>query len=82
WTITQHQAKAGAWYELAPGDPAVVGALLMCGRVAAAAPDDLLARGYDGYLPPEMNYAKPLGLYVVRLARPPNAGRSAPSPAP
>ncbi len=69
WTITPHQATPGTWYELVPGDPALVGALLMCGRVAAAAPDELIKRGYDGYLPPELNYAKDLGLYIVRPQR-------------
>lgn len=74
WTISSHQAKGGnTFYELVPGDPAMVGALLMCGRVAAASPDDLVKRGYDGYMTPEINYAKALGLYIVRPQRPPGA---------
>ncbi len=84
WTVSSHQAKGGnVFYELVPGDPAMVGALLMCGRVAAAAPDDLLKRGYDGYMTPEVNYAKALGLYIVRPQRPPAAAPVAsPSPEP
>lgn len=73
WTITPHAAKSGTWYELAPGDPAVLGAILMCGHVAAAAPDELTTRGYDGARPPSLNYAKDLGLYIVRQQRPPGA---------
>ena len=35
WTITAHAAKSGTWYELDPGDPTVIPALLVCGHVAA-----------------------------------------------
>jgi len=87
WTITAHDAKGGTWYELNPGDPTIIGAVLYCGRVAAGSRDDLTQRGFDGVTPPELNYAKSLGLYVLRPNRPPTAGGAAggsatPSPAP
>ena len=84
WTIAPHQVKAGTFYELTPGDPAEVGALIMCGRVAAAAPADLLKLGYDGFMPPELNYTKALGLYIVRPQRlqPPPEAKPSPSPTP
>jgi hypothetical protein len=66
WTVTPHTAKSGTWYELAPGDPTAFGAILMCGRVAATVPDEITSRGYDGARPPSLNYAKDLGLYIVR----------------
>jgi hypothetical protein len=71
WTIAPHEAKSGTWYELDPGDPSVIGALLQCGRVATATADELAQRGFDGKPIPEMNYAAPLGLYFIRPARPP-----------
>ena len=77
WSVAPHQSKGGAWYSLVPDDPAVVPALLSCGRIAAVTPEDIVARGYDGLLPPAVNFARPLGLYVVRPQRPP-----LPSPSP
>jgi hypothetical protein len=71
WTITPHVATGGTWYELEPGDPSVIGALLQCGRVATATTDELTKRGFDGKPVPEMNYAAALGLYFMRPARPP-----------
>ncbi len=78
WTIVAHQSKGGTWYALQPLDPAVVGALIACGRVAAATPQDVIARGYDGVMPPNLNYAKSLGLYLIRPARPTPQPSSAP----
>ena len=66
WTITAHTAKGGAWYELQPGDPTVIAALLACGRVAATTADDLTKLGFDGKPVPELNYAPNLGLYLIR----------------
>jgi hypothetical protein len=80
WTITPHTASGGTWYELDPGDPTVVPALITCGRIAAATADDLAKRGLDGKTVPELNYAKATGIYLVRPARP--GGRPAPSPQP
>ncbi len=72
WTITAHAAKGGAWYALLPGDPSIVGSLLMCGRIAATAPKEIVERGWDGMMPPDVNYAPALGLYVIRqLPNPP-----------
>lgn len=71
WTIAAHTAKSGTWYELDPGDPSVIPALLMCGRVAAAQPAEIVARGWDGALIPSLNYTPSLGLYLVRPQRPP-----------
>ena len=66
WTITPHAAKSGVWYELDPGDPTVVPALMVCGRVAGTTADELQQRGFDGKTVPEMNYAPSLGLYLIR----------------
>jgi len=66
WTITAHIAKGGAWYELQPGDPTVIAAMLACGRVAATTADDLAKLGFDGKPVPELNYAPSLGLYLIR----------------
>ena len=74
WTITPHQSASGTWYELNPGDPTIIGSLLMCGRLAAATADDLKTRGYDGATPPEVNYTQALGLYILRPNRPPGQG--------
>ncbi len=80
WTITQHAARAGTWYELDPGDPSTIGALLMCGRVSTATEQELTQRGYDGKSIPELNYSPALGIYMVR----PEFRRTGPgvSPAP
>ena len=79
WTISPHTSKNGTWYQLTPGDPAIIGALLMCGRVAAVAPSDIVDKGWDGAMPPSLNYAEPLGLYVIRQVRviqgPPPSGQ-------
>jgi hypothetical protein len=77
WTITAHTAKAGAWYELQPGDVTVIPALLACGRVAATTADELAQHGFDGKVVPELNYAPSLGLYLIRPAP-----RPRPSPSP
>ncbi len=66
WTITAHAAKGGTWYELDPGDPTVLPALVVCGRIAATTSDELGARGLDGKAVPELNYAPSLGLYLIR----------------
>lgn len=83
WTITPHTAKGGTWYELDPGDPTVVPALLYCGHVATATADELSKLGYDGKLVPELNYAPALGIYLLPPARRNNGGAapaSSPSP--
>ena len=76
WTITPHTAKAGTWYELEPGDPTVIPALLVCGRVAAASNDELAQKGYGGVVVPELNYAPSLGLYLIRPAPRPSPSAS------
>lgn len=70
WTITPHVAKNGTWYELDPGDPTVIPALLACGRVAATTNDELTQRGFAGKAVPELNYAPPLGVYLIRPGNP------------
>jgi hypothetical protein len=66
WTIVEHTAKSGTWYELDPGDVSVIPAIIQCGRVAAATSDQLANRGFDGKTIPALNYAPALGLYIVR----------------
>lgn len=66
WTIVPHTAKAGTWYDLTPGDPVIIGALLSCGRVANASPQDIVAKGWDGAMPPHVNYTQAYGLYIIR----------------
>ena len=72
WTITPHTAKNGTWYDLTPGDPTIIGALLSCGRIANATPQDIVNKGWDGAMPPHMNYAAPFGLYIIRPQPNPN----------
>lgn len=72
WTITLHSAKSGTWYELDPGDPTVIPALLYCGHVATTTPDELAQRGFDGKLVPELNYTPSLGIYLVPAIRRPS----------
>jgi len=66
WTITEHAAKAGKWYELEPGDATVIPAMMLCGRIAGTTAEELAQRGFDGKLVPELNYAPSLGLYLIR----------------
>jgi hypothetical protein len=73
FTIVAHTAKAGAWYELDPGDVTVIPAVIQCGRVAAATADQLTERGFDGKTIPALNYAPALGLYIVRPQPRPSA---------
>lgn len=78
WTITAHTAKSGTWYDLAPGDPAMLGSLISCGRIATATPQDIVAKGWDGAMPPHLNYTPAFGLYLIRPQppnRPPANGR-------
>jgi hypothetical protein len=77
WTITPHASKGGTWYELEPGDPTVIPALMMCGRVAATTDDELAQHGFAGKAVPELNYVPSLGLYLVRQN---NRPRPSPSP--
>jgi hypothetical protein len=78
WTITAHAAGGGTWYELDPADPSVIPALLQCGHVSATTADELKTRNFDGKPVPELNYAPPLGLYLLR----PNPPGPRPSPRP
>ncbi len=66
WTITPHAAKSGTWYQLEPGDPSVIPALLLCGRVASASAGAIVGKGWDGVLPPGLNYTQAFGIYIVR----------------
>ena len=77
WTIAAHTAKNGTWYSLTPGDPTLVFSLLFCGRVAATTPAELVPKGWDGAMQPNLNYNAAYGLYLVR--QPP---RRPPSPPP
>ena len=66
WTIVAHSAAKGIWYQLDPADPTVVAAVVMCARVAVTTQDEVTGRGFGGAAIPSLNYAAPLGLYVVR----------------
>ncbi len=77
WTITAHTAKNGTWYDLAPGDPAMIISLLFCGRVAGTTPQELVPTGWDGMMQPDVNYNAAYGLYLVRpQPRQPNPNAS------
>jgi hypothetical protein len=85
WTIAAHTAKNGTWYSLVPGDPTLVFSLLFCGRVAAATPQDVVPKGWDGAMQPNLNYNAAWGLYLIRQPpRQPNPnaspGANAPPP--
>jgi hypothetical protein len=87
WTIAAHTAKNGTWYSLVPGDPTLVFSLLFCGRVAATTPAELVPKGWDGAMQPDLNYNAAYGIYLVRQPpRQPNPnaspGASAPPPGP
>jgi uncharacterized membrane protein YgcG len=89
WTIAAHTAKNGTWYSLVPGDPTLVFSLLFCGRVAATTPQELVPKGWDGAMQPDLNYNAAYGIYLVRQPpRQPNpnaspgAGNPPPSPPP
>jgi hypothetical protein len=82
WTITQHTARAGTWYEVDPGDPSTLGALLMCGRVATATAAQLTQRGWDGKPVPELNYTPTLGIYMIRPEFRRGGANASPSPSP
>jgi TonB-dependent Receptor Plug Domain/Carboxypeptidase regulatory-like domain len=66
WTITAHAAKSGTWYELEPGDPTVIPALVLCARIAATTNDELAQRGFAGQPVPTLNYTPSLGIYLIR----------------
>ena len=73
WTITPHASTGGTWYELEPGDPTVIPALMLCGRIAATTDAELTSHGFAGKAVPELNYTPSLGLYLVRPAPRPSA---------
>jgi hypothetical protein len=79
WTITTHTSKNGTWYGLSPGDPSMVFSLLFCGRVAATTPQELVPKGWDGLMQPDLNYNATYGLYLVRPQprQNPNGGQRA-----
>ena len=84
WTITPHTAAGGTWYSLQPQDIATIPAIIACGRVSAAAKDDLTKRNLDGAPPPSLNYTPSLGLYLMR-PQPRNSrpqSDASPTPAP
>jgi len=76
WTITAHLAKGGTWYELDPGDPTVIPALMLCGRIAATTDAELASHGFAGKAVPALNYTPSLGLYLVRPAPRPSPSAS------
>ncbi len=82
WTISAHPAKSGTWYELDPGDPSVIPALLVCSRIAAATTDEVTQRGFAGKPVPELNYTPSLGLYLIRANNRGFGGGASPSPSP
>ncbi|MBV8725650.1 MAG: TonB-dependent receptor plug domain-containing protein [Candidatus Eremiobacteraeota bacterium] len=82
WTITAHTAKSGTWYELDPGDPSVIPALLVCSRIAATTGDELAQHGFAGKPVPELNYAPSLGLYLIRPNNRGFGGGASPAPSP
>jgi hypothetical protein len=74
WTITAHAAKSGTWYQLDAADPTVVAAVVTCAHVAAATEEEIAARGYGAAAIPSLNYAAPLGLYILRPKLPNRGG--------
>ena len=48
----------------------MVFSLLFCGRVAATTPQELVPKGWDGAMQPDLNYNAAYGLYLVRQPRP------------
>ena len=82
WTITAHAAKGGTWFELDPGDPTVVPALVICGTDRRDDDRRARAHGFDGKPVPELNYAPSLGLYLIRPNNRPVVPTAPPSPSP
>lgn len=78
WTIVAHTAPSGTWYELRSQAISAIPALLSCGHVAATTEAALKAKGWDGAPVPALNYAPPLGIYMMRPQRP----RAAATPPP
>lgn len=78
WTITAHTAKNGTWYELNPGDAGLVFPLLFCGHIASGTPQDVVGKGWDGMMQPELNYNPAWGLYLIRPQ--PRQGENPPPP--
>jgi hypothetical protein len=78
WTITAHTAKNGTWYALVPGDPLIIMSLLFCGHVSAATPQDVVPKGWDGVMQPDLNYNTAWGLYLIRRANPNGPGGPGP----
>ncbi|MFY9737444.1 MAG: TonB-dependent receptor [Candidatus Cybelea sp.] len=76
WTITAHGSAGGTWYELEPGDPTVIPALMLCGRIAATTDAELASHGFAGKAVPELNYTPSLGLYLLRPAPRPSPSAS------
>jgi hypothetical protein len=66
FTVTPHTGTKGTWYELDPGDPTVIPAMMLCGRIAATTLDAVTKLGLGGKAVPELNYAPSLGLYLLR----------------
>ncbi len=65
WTVTAHPSGSDAWYELVPGDPSVVPALLRCARIAMATSSELENRGFGAVTLPALNFTPSLGLYAA-----------------
>ena len=82
WTITPHSAPSGMWYALEPTDISTIPALLNCARVASASKDDLTKLGWDGVMPPSLNYTPKLGLYLLMTQRRFNQAVPGEKPAP
>lgn len=75
WIAKGHAVAKGYWVELQPADISSLPAVLSCGHVSAATPDEIKAAGFDGARPPSLNYTPALGLYFVRGQPPQNQTR-------
>lgn len=65
WTITQHHAAKGFWYELKSDDLGTITSIINCGRVSSVGRKELEALGWGGVGSNEFNFSPSLGLYIL-----------------
>jgi hypothetical protein len=65
WTVERGPDGERAWYTVRSNQISAIAAVLNCGYVAGAPRDELRRRGVGATALPALNYAEPLGLYVL-----------------
>lgn len=65
FSLSKHNSKAGAWYEILPDSDDLGNAIIQCAAIPSISQSEVAARSLGSAVLPSINYADKVGFYVI-----------------